>query len=385
MTQANEDASRAKAAASSETSARTRRPWVTPVAFVAVAALAATAGVLVSNSLGGASTETASPNDEGTGQAALLDVDYGEARGPVHQEEALVSTDWLDENIDDPNLVIIEVSEGREGSGLTSYEAGHVPGAVEFVWYRDFVERLNRDLIDREAFTSLAQNAGVNADSTVVIYGDANNWFAAYGAWVFKLYGFEDVRLLDGGREAWEQEGRELSPAAPSPAQGDWEASAPNSDIRAFQGEVLEVVNGQRDGVLVDIRGPQEFNGEIGVAEGFGGEAAAKWGHIPGAVYAPWGQIVNQPDEGGDGTLLDVEEIRDHYAELGVDGSVTVYVYCRIGERASHTWYVLSQVLGYDVKLYDGSWTEWGNSVGVPIENPTLADNDDFSGLWGGN
>ncbi len=361
----------------------TKKPWLLAIAFVAVAALAATAGVLGARSLGGGQAQTPTV-DEGSAQAATLSVSYGEQRGPVHQDEPLVSTEWLAENLDDENLVIIEVSEGRSSSTLTSYDVGHIPGAVEFVWYRDFVERVNRDLVDREQFTALAQSAGIDPDSTVVIYGDANNWFAAYGAWVFKLYGFEDVRLLDGGRAAWEIEGRELSPVAPTPAQGTWEALAPNSDIRAFQSEVLQVVEGEIDGVIIDIRGPAEFNGEIGVAEGFGGEAAAKWGHIPGAVNSPWGQIVNQPDAGGDGTFFDVEAIRAHYAEKGVDGTKPIYVYCRIGERASHTWYALSQLLGYDVKLYDGSWTEWGNSVGVPVENPTLEASGGYSGLWNG-
>lgn len=362
--------------------------WVTGVAFAAVAALGVTGGVLISNSLGGNKAPTSSAvvaNEEGAAQAATaLNKVYGEARGPVHQENPTVSTEWLAENLDDPNLVIIEVSEGRQNSTLTSYDVGHVPGAVEFVWYRDFVERLTRDIVDREAFTALAQSAGVNPDSTVIIYGDANNWFASYGAWVFKLYGFEDVRLLDGGRAAWESEGRELSPTAPTPAAGTWEAQAPNSDIRAFQPEVLAVASGEKDGVIVDIRGPQEFNGEIGVAEGFGGEAAAKWGHIPGAVNAPWGQIVNQQADGGDGTFKSIEDIKAHYAALGVDGTKPIYVYCRIGERASHTWYALSQLLGYDVKLYDGSWTEWGNSVGVPVANPTLEASGGYSGLWNG-
>jgi len=363
-----------------------RRPWLTAVAFVAVGALAAAGGVLVARSIDGGSTATPVPGtDEGAAQAASVVVEYGEARGTVHQDEALVTTEWLAENLDDPGIVIIEVSEGRSNSTLTSYDVGHIPGAVEFVWYRDFVERLTRDLVDRDAFTDLAQSAGIDEDSTVILYGDANNWFAAYGAWAFKLYGFDDVRLLDGGRAAWESEGRELSPVAPSPAAGTWEALPPNSDIRAFQPEVLAIVNGEEDGVIIDIRGPAEYNGEIGVAEGFGGEAAAKWGHVPGAINAPWGQIVNQQADGGDGTFKDVEAIRAHYEALGVDGSEPIIVYCRIGERASHTWYALSQLLGYDVKLYDGSWTEWGNSVGVPIDNPTLEASGGYGGLWGGS
>ncbi len=363
-----------------------RKPWVAAVALLAATALGVTGGVLVSNSIGGNTASAAtSTTDEGAALAASgTGVAYGEARGVVHQENPTVTTEWLAANLADPNVVVIEVSEGRSNSTLTGYDIGHVPGAVEFVWYRDFVERLQRDIVDRDSFTALAQSAGVNPDSTVVIYGDANNWFASYGAWVFKLYGFEDVRLLDGGRAAWEAEGRELSPNAPTPAQGTWEALAPNSSVRAFQPEVLAVATGQAPGVIIDIRGPQEFNGEIGVAEGFDAEAAAKWGHIPGAINAPWGQIVNQQADGGDGTFKSVDDIRAHYAALGIDGSQPIYVYCRIGERASHTWYALSQLLGYDVKLYDGSWTEWGNSVGVPVSNPTLEASGGFSGLWNG-
>jgi len=372
-------------AAAPETKA-VKRGWLTAIAFVAVAALAATGGALVARSLDAPSTASPATGNDGTAQAASLTVSYGEERGAAdaHQDEVLVTTEWLEENLGEPGVVVIEVSEGRSTSTLTRYDVGHIPGAVEFVWYRDFVESLERDIVDRESFTRLAQSAGIDADSTVVLYGDANNWFAAYGVWVFKLYGFEDVRLLDGGRAAWEAEGRELSPVAPTPTTGTWQAAEPNADLRAFQGEVLQAVE-TGDAVIIDIRGPQEYNGEIGVAEGFGGEAAAKWGHIPGAINAPWGQIVNQQADGGDGTFKDAETIKAHYEALGVDGSKPVIVYCRIGERASHTWYALSQILGYEVQLYDGSWTEWGNSVGVPVENPTLAASGGYSGLWGGN
>jgi len=298
----------------------------------------------------------------------------------------VVSAEWLAEHLHDANLVIIEVSEGRDDSGLTKYAEGHIPGAIEFVWYRDFVQRFTRDLVTREQFTELAQSAGISPDSTVVLYGDGNNWFAAYGAWVFKYYGFPDVRLLDGGRYKWEKaDGRELTTEVPAPSRGTWVAEAPNDEIRAYKDEVLAVALGEQDGVIVDIRGVPEFNGEIGVAPGFGGEAAAKWGHIPGAKNFPWGGNVKVPNDGGDGTFKDVEAIRARYAEQGIDGSKPIYVYCRIGERASHTWYALTQLLGYDAKVYDGSWTEWGNSVGTPVENPALAAAPDkYTGLWGG-
>lgn len=363
-----------------------RRPLLLGVSFVAVAALAATIGAFGARSVAPAPAASGS-EDTGSAIAASVVAEYGEERGTddVHTDEPLVDTDWLEERLGDDDVVVIEVSEGREGSTLTSYEAGHIPGAVEFVWYRDFVDRLTRDIASPERFGETARAAGIDEGDTVVLYGDANNWFAAYGAWVFSLYGFDDVRLLDGGRVAWEAEGRELSASAPSPAEGSWEPEAPNASIRAFQPEVLAVATGEEEGVIVDIRGPAEFSGEIGVAEGFGGEAAAKWGHIPGAINAPWGQAVNQPDDGGDGTFLDEDALRQHFADLGIDGSEPIIVYCRIGERASHTWFALSQILGYDVTLYDGSWTEWGNSVGVPVSNPTLEASGDFSGLWGGN
>lgn len=297
--------------------------------------------------------------------------------------EALVTTQWLAEHHGEPGLVIIEVSEGRADSALTAYKDGHIPGAVEFLWYRDFVQRLNRDIVTREQFTELAQSAGINEDSTVVVYGDGNNWFAAYGAWVFKYYGFPRVRLLDGGRHKWEAEQRPLSDEVPAPAKGNWAAGEPDESVRARKDEVLKVVEGEIDAVIVDIRGVPEYSGQIGVAPGFPGEAAAKWGHIPGAINAPWAQAVRVPADGGDGSYKSVEELREHYAAKGIDGSKPIYTYCRIGERASHTWYALSQILGYDVKVYDGSWTEWGNSVGVPVENPTLEASGGYAGLWG--
>lgn len=298
---------------------------------------------------------------------------------------SVVSAEWLAEHLDDPNVVIIEVSEGRSDSGVTKYADGHIPGAIEFLWYRDFVQRLSRDLASREQITELAQSAGIDPDSTVVLYGDGNNWFAAYGAWVLKYYGLRDVRLLDGGRFKWEKaDGRALTTEVPTPARGTWVAEEGDRGIRAFKDEVLEVALGEREGVIVDIRGVPEFQGEIGVAPGFGGEAAAKWGHIPGALNFPWGGNVKVPADGGDGTFKDIEAIRERYAAQGIDGSKPIYVYCRIGERASHTWFALTQLLGYDAKVYDGSWTEWGNAVGTPVANPTLEASGGYSGLWGG-
>jgi thiosulfate/3-mercaptopyruvate sulfurtransferase len=251
------------------------------------------------------------------------------------------------------------------------YERGHIPGAVNFVWHTDFVDTVSRDIVSGERFQALIQAAGVNQDSTVILYGDNNNWFAAWGAWIFHVYGFEDVRLLNGGRVKWEADGRELSTAAPSYPAGNAVVAEANADLRALLPEVLSVVNGETAGVLVDIRGAAEYNGEIFAPEGVQ-ELAVRAGHIPGAINVPWGQNVRE-----DGTFKSVEELRTLYSDLGIDGSTLIITYCRIGERAALTWFVLSQLLGYEVALYDGSWTEYGNSVGVPVENPAGT-------IWGG-
>jgi len=281
------------------------------------------------------------------------------AQEAATETEALVTTEWLAENLENPQVRIIEVSVNP---GV--YERGHISGAVNFVWHTDFVDTLQRNIVSQERLTELAQAAGINADSIVVIYGDTNNWFAAWGAWIFNVYGFEDVRLLDGGRAKWEAEGRELAVVPPTPEAGTWVASEANNDLRAFLPEVLEVVEGEVAADLIDIRSAPEFNGEVFAPEGIQ-ELAIRAGHIPGAVNVPWGQAVNE-----DGTFKSADALRELYAAVGVDGTEPVIVYCRIGERASHTWFALTQILGYDVQLYDGSWTEYGNTVGLPVENP---------------
>lgn len=281
-------------------------------------------------------------------------------------EDAVVSADWLAENLDNPAVRVIEVSVVP---GV--YERGHIPGAVNFVWHTDFVDTVRRDIVSGERFQELIQAAGVNQDSTVILYGDNNNWFAAWGAWIFHVYGFEDVRLLNGGRVKWEADGRELSTAALSYPVGNAVVAEANADLRALLPEVLSVVNGETSAVLVDIRGAAEYNGEIFAPEGVQ-ELSVRAGHIPGAINVPWGQNVRE-----DGTFKSVEELRTLYSDLGIDGSTLIITYCRIGERAALTWFVLSQLLGYEVALYDGSWTEYGNSVGVPVENPAGT-------IWGG-
>jgi thiosulfate/3-mercaptopyruvate sulfurtransferase len=274
-------------------------------------------------------------------------------------ERAVVSTEWLAANLSDPNVRVIEVSVKP---GL--YESGHIPGAVPFVWHTDFVDPVNRDIVQPERFQELARAAGIGNDTTVVLYGDNSNWFAAWGAWIFLQYGANDVRLLDGSRDKWIAENRELAITVPSFPAGDFTV-AQRPDLRVKLPDVRSVVEGEQLRTLVDIRSADEFSGKIFAPEGFQ-ELAIRAGHIPGAVNIPWKQALNE-----DGTFKSVEELRALYASLGVDGSTPVITYCRIGERASHTWFVLSQILGYDVALYDGSWTEWGNTVGVPISNPS--------------
>jgi thiosulfate/3-mercaptopyruvate sulfurtransferase len=274
-------------------------------------------------------------------------------------ESKVVSTDWLAEHLDDPDVRVIEVSVVP---GV--YERGHIPGAVNFVWHTDLVETVVRDIVAPERFESLVRAAGVNDSTTVVLYGDNNNWFAAWGAWIFNTYGVEDVRLLDGGRAKWEAEGRELSSRPPNHAEGNFSVSEVRSELRARLADVLAVVEGREQAAILDIRSAAEFEGQIFAPPGFQ-ELAIRAGHIPGAVNVPWSQAVNE-----DGTFKSVEELRALYASVGIDGGQPVIVYCRIGERSSHTWFVLSEILGYEVRQYDGSWTEWGNTVGVPIENP---------------
>jgi thiosulfate/3-mercaptopyruvate sulfurtransferase len=282
------------------------------------------------------------------------------------EPSALVTADWLEENLADPSVRVVEVSVTP---GV--YEQGHIPGAVNLIWHTDLVDTTRRDIVSQERFQELARAAGIDDDSTVVLYGDNNNWFAAWGAWIFDTYGAQDVRLLDGGRVKWETDGRPLEIAPPTPEAGTFTASEANSDLRALLPEVLAVVEGEAAGQLVDIRGAPEYDGEIFAPEGVQ-ELSVRAGHIPGAINVPWAQNVNE-----DGTFKPVDELRAFYADLGIDGSSPIITYCRIGERASLTWFVLNHLLGYDAAVYDGSWTEYGNTVGLPIENPAGT-------VWGG-
>jgi thiosulfate/3-mercaptopyruvate sulfurtransferase len=233
------------------------------------------------------------------------------------------------------------------------------------------VDPIKRDIASKENFEKLLRQAGVNNDSTIVIYGDSNNWFAAWGAWVFDVYGVKNVKLLDGGRKKWEAEKRPLTPLATQVAAGNVKVSDANNALRARLIDVVAIANKKSDTALVDIRSPDEFTGKIFAPAGVQ-ETAIRAGHIPGAVNVPWGQAVAE-----DGTFKSPEELKKVYAAVGIDGKKPIITYCRIGERSSHTWFALSKILGYNVKNYDGSWTEYGNSVGNPVINTAGT-------VWGG-
>jgi thiosulfate/3-mercaptopyruvate sulfurtransferase len=295
-----------------------------------------------------------------TGLLATTGVLPAEAR-PKNLARAVAQPDWLEQNIDNPKVRIIEVSTEP---GV--YERGHIKNSVKLVWHTDLVDTVNRDIISQAKFTTLAQKAGIDEDTTVVLYGDKNNWFAAWGAWIFNVYGQKDVRVLDGGRVKWEKDGRALTTAVPTFKAGNFVAKAADKNLRAtLTRDVLPVAKKERKATLIDIRSADEFSGKIFAPPGFQ-ETAVRAGHIPGAINVPWGLNVNS-----DGTFKTVAELKKLYADKGVTGADQIITYCRIGERSSLTWFVLSEILGFSrVKNYDGSWTEYGNSVGAPISNP---------------
>jgi thiosulfate/3-mercaptopyruvate sulfurtransferase len=280
---------------------------------------------------------------------------------PKNQARSVVNADWLEKNLDDPKVVVVEVSTEP---GI--YERGHIRNAVKISWHTDLVDTVNRDVVSSAKFQKFAQSAGISQDSTVVLYGDKNNWFAAWGAWIFNLYGAKDVRLLDGGRVKWEKDGRALTTAVPSKPKGNFVSTRLDKSLRAtLLQDIIPVAKKRVKADLIDIRSADEFSGKIFAPAGFQ-ELAVRAGHIPGAINVPWGSNVN-----ADGTFKTVAELKKLYADKGVDGKQPIITYCRIGERSSLTWFVLSEILGYDVKNYDGSWTEYGNTVGVPISNPS--------------
>jgi thiosulfate/3-mercaptopyruvate sulfurtransferase len=325
--------------------------------FLAIAVVAS----LSSSTAVAATKKPAAKKPAAKKPAAKGTVAESTAAKPKNQARSVVSADWLAQNLSDPKVKIIEVSTE---AGL--YERGHIQNAVNFVWHTDFVDPVNRDIVSQEKFTALAQKAGINKDSTVVLYGDKNNWFAAWGAWIFNIYGQTDVRILDGGRVKWEKDARALTTAVPAAGSGNFVATKPDNTLRAtLAKDVLPVATGKAKADLIDIRSADEFSGKIFAPAGFQ-ELAIRAGHIPGAKNIPWGLNVN-----ADGTFKSVAELKKLYADAGIDGKQPIITYCRIGERSSLTWFVLSEILGYSVKNYDGSWTEYGNSVGVPINNPS--------------
>ncbi len=271
----------------------------------------------------------------------------------------LVSTEWLEKNLNDPKVRVVEVSVNP---GL--YERGHIPGAANASWHTDLVDTVNRDIAPPQQFQALLARSGINADTTTILYGDNNNWFAAWGAWIFDIYGIDNVKLLDGGRKKWEAEGRPLSNSAKIHAAGTVRVKDANPALRARLQDVLAVARKEKQGVLVDIRSADEYNGKIFAPNGVP-ELAVRAGHVPGAVNVTWSKLVAE-----DGTFKSADELKAIYQAAGVDGSKPIITYCRIGERSSHSWFALSKLLGYDVRNYDGSWTEYGNSVGSPISNP---------------
>lgn len=282
-----------------------------------------------------------------------------ESRGYV-RTDVLVTTDWVAEHLNDPNIRIVESNEDP-----LLYPSGHIPGAVQVDWTNDLNDPIRRDYLDKAGFEQLMSRIGVSNDTTVVFYGDKNNWWATYAFWVFQLFGHENAKVMDGGRLKWEQEGRELTREVPTYPQTSYTArDRDDKTIRAFRDEVLEHVKANKP--LVDVRSPDEFSGKLLHMANYPQEGALRGGHIPGAQSVPWSRAVN-PD---DGTFKSAEELRAIYeGEKGLKQDDDVIAYCRIGERSSHSWFVLKYLLGYDkVRNYDGSWTEWGNSVGVPIE-----------------
>jgi thiosulfate/3-mercaptopyruvate sulfurtransferase len=275
----------------------------------------------------------------------------------VHPE-VLVSTDWVAEHANDPNVRIVESDED-----VLLYDVGHVPGAIKVDWHTELQHQVVRDYIDKEAFARLVGSKGIGNNHTIVFYGDRNNWWACYALWVFKMYGHQDCRIMNGGRQKWIDEGRPLTQERPNYPAVTYTASGPNLAIRAFRQEVAEHIQTHKP--LIDVRSPGEYSGELLHMPDYPQEGALRGGHIPGAASVPWGQAVAP-----NGTFKSADELKALYeGRAGLKSQDDVVVYCRIGERSSHTWFVLTYLLGYPhVRNYDGSWTEWGNLVGAPIE-----------------
>ncbi|KZS63844.1 thiosulfate sulfurtransferase [Mycobacterium kansasii] len=275
------------------------------------------------------------------------------------RSDVLVSADWAESNLSNPeaaNIVFVEVDEDT-----SAYDDGHIPGAIKLDWRTDLQDPVKRDFVDAQQFSKLLSDRGISNDDTVILYGGNNNWFAAYAYWYFKLYGHEQVKLLDGGRKKWELDGRPLSTDAVTRPATSYSAAPPDNAIRAFRDEVIAAIGVKN---LVDVRSPDEFSGKILAPAHLPQEQSQRPGHIPGAINVPWSKAANE-----DGTFKSDEQLAQLYADAGLDGAKETIAYCRIGERSSHTWFVLHELLGHkNVQNYDGSWTEYGSLVGAPIE-----------------
>ncbi|GIF11123.1 sulfurtransferase [Actinoplanes teichomyceticus] len=273
----------------------------------------------------------------------------------MSRDTALVSADWAEKNLETPGIVFVEVDEDT-----TAYDGGHIPGAIKIDWKQDLQDPVRRDFVNQEQFSALLSERGISNDDTVILYGGNNNWFAAYAYWYFKLYGHESVKLLDGGRKKWELDARVYTKDVPERPKTNYVAKAPDLSIRAFRDEVVQAIGAKN---LVDVRSPDEFAGRLLAPAHLPQEQSQRAGHIPTAINVPWSKAANE-----DGTFKSDEELAKIYGEAGFDEGKDTIAYCRIGERSSHTWFVLRELLGKEnVKNYDGSWTEYGSLIGVPI------------------
>ena len=271
----------------------------------------------------------------------------------------LVNTQWVEDHLDDRNVRIAEVDYDPKAN----YNLGHIPNSVLFDWKRDINDPLTRNILSRDDCSILLQKAGINDSTTLILYGDFNNWFAAFAFWVFEYYGMKNTKIMNGGRKKWLEEDRPISKEIPSFPMGNFKPTGPNPALRAFLSQVRESLELDKT-KRIDVRSPQEFTGEITAPAEYPTEHAQRGGHIPGAVNIPWAKAVND-----DGTFKSADELTKLYQTVGITPEKEIITYCRIGERSSHTWFVLKHLLGYpDVKNYDGSWTEWGNMIDNPIE-----------------
>ncbi len=278
----------------------------------------------------------------------------------VAHPESIVETSWVAEHLNDKNLALVEVDVDTR-----AYEQGHIPGAVGWNWSTQLNDTLRRDILNKEQFQKLMGESGITRNTTVILYGDNNNWFATFAFWLLKMYGHRRAKIMNGGRQKWSNEGRPMTTEVPRPERRIYRASDPDPSIRATRDYILSLVSNRNNIGLVDVRSPDEFSGKLLAPPNLPQEGSQRGGHIPGAINVPWATAVNQAD----GTFKSVDELKKIYGDKGITADKEIIAYCRIGERSSHTWFVLTQILGYNkVRNYDGSWTEYGSIVGAPIE-----------------